>query len=66
MNDVTVGFADDELTALRDLADARGLSLPELVRAAATDSVAAHASRVRELGAAYAARHADLLRRLGR
>jgi hypothetical protein len=65
MNEVTIGFADEELAALRDLADARGLSVPDLVRSAAIDSVDAHAGSVRELGATFAARHAELLRRLG-
>ncbi|MFE0630983.1 hypothetical protein ACFW3D_29000 [Streptomyces sp. NPDC058864] len=65
MKELTVVFTDAEWESLADLADAHGVPVAEFVRTAVRAYEGAEAARVRAAGEAYAAAHADLLRRLG-
>ncbi|MFI8963731.1 ribbon-helix-helix protein, CopG family [Streptomyces sp. NPDC053493] len=63
--DAVILSGAEELAALSDLADARGLPVEELVREAVRRYVDEEAGRVRDEAGRLARRHEELLRRLG-
>jgi len=64
---MTLRLSDDEHLALRERAEAEGISLQEAVRRAVREFVArgSHTDRVRSATHLVMQRHADALRRLG-
>ena len=64
---MTLRLTDDEAQALRDCADAFGISMQEMARMAVRDFVASsqHRDRVSFAASRVASAHADALRRLG-
>jgi hypothetical protein len=65
---MTLRLTDDEQTALRERAEAEGISLQEAARRAVRDYVTRgqHRDRVSEAAARVMSAHADALTRLGR
>jgi predicted transcriptional regulator len=64
---MTLRLSDDEHRALRERAEAEGMSLQEAARRAVREFVArgSHQDRVRAASQVVMQRHADALRRLG-
>ena len=64
---MTLRLTDSEQTALRERAEAEGISMQEAARRAVREFVARgqHSSRVSAAAALIMDRHADALRRLG-
>jgi hypothetical protein len=64
-NTLTVTLTDRQSRELTERADAEGRTPEEFAAEALLEALRQRAAQVRRLGAAYAANHADLLRRLG-
>ncbi|MGW0704234.1 hypothetical protein ACWD0A_34125 [Streptomyces sp. NPDC002867] len=64
-DEFAVRLTEPEQQAVRDLADARGAAVEDLLAEAVRQYLHAEGELVRAVAARYAADHADLLRRLG-
>ncbi|MGW0608256.1 hypothetical protein [Streptomyces sp. NPDC002644] len=65
MNALTLNLTDQQLRELAERADAEGSEPERFAGEAVLAVLEERAAEVREVGAAYAAAHAELLRRLG-
>ncbi|MEV4329654.1 CopG family transcriptional regulator [Streptomyces sp. NPDC049597] len=65
MIEMTIRLADDEWRAVADLADAQGISVEDLAQDALLRQVTHEQTLARHHAERLAARHANLLRRLG-